>query len=137
MGTGREVAHRDRDQPGNRDAHQPADARQHRRLHQELVQNVLPPRADGFADADLARPLRHHRQHDVHDHHAADHHEHADDADRRAGDRAGQLIPGADQRVGGLDREIVVLLRTQMAVRAQQHAHFILGLFQLIAARAP
>ena len=44
-------------------------------------QDVAPVRADRHADADLARPLRHAHEHDVHDPDAAD-------DERDAGDRA-------------------------------------------------
>ena len=35
----------------------PADRRQHGGFHQELVQDVAPARAHGFADPDLVRAL--------------------------------------------------------------------------------
>jgi hypothetical protein len=41
------------------------------RLHQELAQDVAPPRAQGLAHADLADALGHRDEHDVHDHDAA------------------------------------------------------------------
>src|SRR5262249_121769 len=49
-----------------------ADARLHYRLDQKLQSDVAALGAQRAADADLARPLRHGRQHDVHDTDAAD-----------------------------------------------------------------
>src|SRR3954469_18817888 len=69
-----------------------AGQRNDRRLDQELPDAVTLPRADGAADADLARPLQPAGQHDVHDPDAADqqrdrrdrHHHHLEDALRAA-----------------------------------------------------
>ena len=63
-----------------READQAAEQAQHERLEQELQQDVMALRADGLADADLARPLRHGHEHDVHDADAADEQRDADDA---------------------------------------------------------
>ena len=70
----------------------PAGERDDRRLDQELTDDVALLRADGAADADLARPLHHAGEHDVHDADAADeqrdrrdrHHDHLEDALRAA-----------------------------------------------------
>src|SRR5207249_10602752 len=49
------------------DAHQPAHLGEHDRFEQELADDVVLSRADGLAHADLAGPLGHADQHDVHD----------------------------------------------------------------------
>ena len=72
--------------PGDDDADQAAAAGQQGGLHQELIEDVAAAGAQRFADADLVGSLGDHRQHDVHDHDAADHHEYGDDADRHGGD---------------------------------------------------
>ena len=64
-----------------RNAARAAQQAHEQRLDEELHQDVLPAGADGLADADLARPLGHGDDHDVHDADAADH-------QRDAGDRA-------------------------------------------------
>ena len=67
----------------------PIDAAQHRkhdRLDQELGQHLALERADGQADADLARALGDRDQHDVHDADAA--HQQADAPQRRSGARS-------------------------------------------------
>ena len=48
-----------------------------------------PPRAERLAQADLARPLGDHHQHDVHDDDAADDQRQADDADEHGEDAVG------------------------------------------------
>src|SRR5664280_3678222 len=50
-----------------RDARRAARQGERERLHQKLRLDVPAPRADRHAHADLARPLRHRDQHDVHD----------------------------------------------------------------------
>src|SRR5262245_40150631 len=49
-----------------------AGGRDQRRLHDELADDVGPPRANRAPDADLAGPLEHADEHDVHDADAAD-----------------------------------------------------------------
>ena len=65
------------------DADRAAQHADHDRLDQELGQDVAPPRANRFADADLARALGDTHQHDVHDPDPAD-------DKRNAGDGAQQ-----------------------------------------------
>ena len=55
-----------------RDAGGAADEADQHRLDQELPHDVAAPRADRHAHADLARPLGHRHQHDVHHPDAAD-----------------------------------------------------------------
>ena len=56
---------------------------------QELQQDRPAFGADGFADADLARPLRHRDEHDVHDADAADEQRQPGDEQPDGGDGAG------------------------------------------------
>ena len=56
------------------------------RLDQELQQDGAALGADGLADADLARPLRHRDEHDVHDADAADKEREARDEQADRGD---------------------------------------------------
>ena len=67
----REKADRVRKTRAERDADQPAQTRNGSRFDQELQQNVAAFRADGLANADLPRSLRHRHEHDVHDADAA------------------------------------------------------------------
>ena len=55
----------------------------------------------------------------------------ADDAHRHSRDGRRQAFPQAHDRVRGEEAEVVVLSRPQVAVGAQQHAHFVLGLVQM------
>src|SRR5437899_1803996 len=109
-------------QPGNqpRDHHAQEHAQRaanHRnggRFDKKLAQNVDPPRADGFAQADLPRALRHAHQHDVHDHDAPDHKRDRRDRDGDRDKRAADILPQGQERVTGLNREIVAGLVGQM-----------------------
>ena len=87
------------------------------------------PRApDRHAQADLARPLRHRDQHDVHDADAA--HEQRDGRD--GGQQQGQHLRGRLLRLEHLgevaDPEVVVLVRLQAVALAQELADLVLGL---------
>ena len=57
---------------GQDNADESAERGEHDRLDEELQQHFALERADGQANADLARPLGHRHQHDVHDADAAD-----------------------------------------------------------------
>ena len=61
------------------------------RLDQELQQHLPRPRADGQADADLARPLGHGDEHDVHDADAADEQADAGDGGQQRGHHLGAM----------------------------------------------
>src|SRR5437660_1084326 len=52
-------------------SNQSADQRHRPRLNKELAEHIASLGAEGLADADLARPLRHRNKHDVHDYDAA------------------------------------------------------------------
>ena len=67
--------------------------------------------AERLAQPDLARPLAHHHQHDVHDDDAADQQRQPDDADQHGGDAGGGLLVDVEHRVRGDDAEVVRLLR--------------------------
>ena len=67
-----EVADRLRQADADDDAEDATGQRDDRRLDQELADDVALARADGAADADLARPLHDAGEHDVHDADAAD-----------------------------------------------------------------
>ena len=75
-------------------------------------------RAERLAQADLARPLGHHHQHDVHDDDAADHERQRDDADQHGEDAVGGRVIDVEDRVGGEHAEVVGLLRLQAAARS-------------------
>ena len=65
-----------------------AEHREHDRLGQHLRHDVGAPGAERLAQPDLARPLGHHHQHDVHDHDAADDERQRHDADEHGEDAA-------------------------------------------------
>ncbi len=131
MGTDVRLRTRTATHPSHRHASQSAHARQYGRLHQILIQNVPPARAQRFADADLVSPFGDHREHNVHDHDAANNHEDRDDAHRHAGDGRRQALPEAHDGVRREQAEIVVLPRPQMAVGTEQHTHFVLRLHEM------
>jgi hypothetical protein len=98
----------------------PAQRRQHHGLDQELQQHFAFQRADGQAQADLARALGDADQHDVHDADAA--HQQAHRGHRAQ--QGGQHAHGAGQRFGQLlgveDVEVVVVAVAELAALAQQ-----------------
>ena len=81
------------DEPDD-DADQAAEEREGQGLDEELGEDVAAARADGLADADLARPLADRDQHDVHDPDAADDERDRGDA-RRAAASGSPLIDDA------------------------------------------
>src|SRR3712207_7881478 len=58
---------RERAADADQDADQSADQAEQDRLDQELEEHVARPRPDRHADADLADPLGHRDEHDVHE----------------------------------------------------------------------
>ena len=90
-----------------------AEDRQHDRLGQHLRHDVGAPRAERLAQADLARPLGDHHQHDVHDDDAADDQRQRDDADEHGEDAVGRLAVEVEERVRREHAEVVGLLRLQ------------------------
>src|SRR6185503_4775758 len=83
-----------------------ADVAQHDRLEQELEQDALRARAERLADADLARPLRHRHQHDVHDADAG--HDQGDGADDEGADLDAEtdLVELGDQALAVEELEV-------------------------------
>ena len=90
------------------DADDAADDGQKHRFEQELRQDVAVFRAEGFAQADLARALRHRDQHDVHDADAADEQRDRRHRDQEPRQRAGDRAERVGQRLLGLDGEVVL-----------------------------
>ena len=95
-----------------------AEDREHDRLGEHLRHDVGPPRAERLAQADLARPLGHHHQHDVHDDDAADDERQRDDADEHGEDAVGGRVVDVQDRVGREHAEVVGLLRLEAAARS-------------------
>ena len=102
----RRKAHKHRDQLTHQHAAQnPKDAanqRQRSALDQELHQHIALLRAQRLAHADLPRALRHAHQHDVHDHHAADHQRDRAQPQHDPREDAQQLVGNIQKRVVGL-----------------------------------
>src|ERR1017187_1053248 len=103
-----------------------AHAGHHAGFKDELPENVAAARSQRFADADLVRALGHAGQHDVHDDHSAHHHEDGDQPDGHGENRAGQVLPGAHQRVGSIDAERVSLAIRDVAAGTHEGADFVL-----------
>src|SRR5437764_6530542 len=78
---------------GRQDSNQSAGRREHRRLGHKLQNDVLFARAERAPEPDFARALGHARQHDIHDHNAADHQEYANQRHGHKSQIAGQLVP--------------------------------------------
>ena len=95
---GDEVDDELRDGECPRHAQQAADAGEDDRLDQELLGDVPPLGAQGPADADLAGPLGHRRQHDVHDADAADQERDRGDGSQDDAELAGRLSGPATSR---------------------------------------
>ncbi len=83
-------------------------------------------RAERLAQADLARPLGHDHQHDVHDDDAADDERQPDDADEHREDAVGRRLVDAEDRVGREHAEVVGLLRLEPARAAQRDGRLVL-----------
>ena len=115
------------DQDADPDAHEPADRRQGHGLHQELGEDVPPARPDGHPEADLAGPLGHRHQHDVHDADAAD--QERDGRDRRQQHRhdAGRFLLGREHLGEDADLEVVVLARLQPVALPQDGPDLLLA----------
>src|ERR1041385_3092719 len=109
-----------REQDADDDAGHAAEQRDRERLDHELRADVDAARADGAADADLARPLHHRGQHDVHDADAAD--EERDPGDRAHDDVEDRLRlpPLRQQRLGDHDLVVVRAAVQPVEQRADQ-----------------
>ena len=77
------------------------------------------PRAERLAQADLARPLADHHQHDVHDDDAADDQRQRDDADEHGEDAVGRRVVDVEDRVRGEHAEVVRLARLAAGARSR------------------
>ncbi len=89
-----------------------------------MLERLRPQR---HADADLARPLGHRDEHDVHHADAADEQRQEGDADHHHVEAAGDLVVEPEQGLVGHRREVVVLVRAQPAPRAQHGADLVDG----------
>ena len=118
---GQEARHQQAGAVAERDADQAAERRQRHRLDQELDQDVLAPRADRLAQADLARALGHRHQHDVHDADAADQQRDADDRAHHRGDAAEHARVDLAHLVLHHDAEVVLVVLGDV-VALPQHA---------------
>src|SRR6266536_4217234 len=99
-----QIADQYRHHPRQRHPNQPSGGRQNRGFHQVLIQNIAPPRTQGFADSDLMRSLGDYRQHDVHDDDAAHHHKDRYDPHGHGSDGRGEPLPQAHDGFRGEDR---------------------------------
>ena len=103
------------------DAERAAGEAEDHRLHEELAQDVAARRADGLADADLARALGDGHQHDVHDPDAADDEADARDAREQEAEDLRRLLLRREELAAVEQREVVVAAGRE-AVLAAQHA---------------
>src|SRR2546429_434423 len=78
-------------------------------LGQKLAHDITAARAERLADADLAGPLGHRHQHDVHDHDAAHHQGHAHESRAHDIEDLAQLVPEIEHALRGHHGEVVVL----------------------------
>ena len=83
------------------DAESAAGRRQEHGLEEELPQNLDAPRAERFADADLARALGDADRHDAHHADAADEERNRREHDEREERRLADLIPDLQHRHPG------------------------------------
>src|ERR1043165_1978332 len=112
-------ARRRREQIAAGDADAAAEAGQDDGLDEELQQDVAAPRADGLADADLPRPLRHGDEHDVHDADAADEKGNADDRAHDYGRRGERFGDHFQNLLLRQHAEIVFLIFLEVVARAE------------------
>src|SRR5690242_13856342 len=133
QGHGRGEARKDeargeRNQPAEEHAEHAAEHGEHHRFGQKLQHDVAAARADGFADADLARTFGDRHQHDVH--YADTAYQQADgtkydDHERHHG---GDFVEVLHHLLGGGDGKAVGLIGGHAPLDAQHGAHFVLGL---------
>ncbi len=89
---------------------------------------MAPARPDRHAQSDLARPLRHRHEHDVHDPDAADQERHRRDRGEQIGHHLGRLLLGLENLGEVPEPEVVVLERLQAMALTQERTDLILGL---------
>ena len=144
------------DQPRNHPEDSP-EARQHRRLREELPQDLPAARADGLLKADFRGPLRHGHQHNVHNADAADEERDARDAKQKNIHRIveGRLVPRLRENVvhlviravlgagigicrnklGGLENAQGVVPDLRHVIRLVRADHALLNLIKMIEDR--
>src|SRR5208282_1547940 len=123
----------------NRQRHQPGDAQPNQAaqqantggLDEKLQQNVAAFGADRLAHADLARPLDHGNEHDVHDADATDEQRQAGDKQTDDGNGGGLVVKPFHDLVLLVDGKIVRLAGPQVADPAHHLLHFVTGLVQV------
>jgi hypothetical protein len=108
---GDDVAARD----AQEDAQKAAELGEHDGLEEELLDDVVAARADGFAHADLARALGDADQHDVHDADARRQERDHADHERADADDPRHLRERGDEGVVRVDLEVVLLPQLQPA----------------------
>ena len=126
-----ELLHHQRQRPGDAEPDGAADQTDGRRLDQELQQDGPPLGADGFADADLARPLGHRDEHDVHDADAADKERQAGDEQADPADDGRHLVDHLQDLLLLVDGEIIRIARRQAPDAAHDAVQFFLGILQI------
>src|SRR6202035_5742708 len=106
-------------------ANDAANRSQHDGLESELQQNVSLARPDGFAHADLTRPLGHAYQHNVHHSHAPNNEGHAGNSEHANEQGTSNLVPGIGDGIRGKNCEVVRLVNRNLAPSPQQLANLI------------
>jgi hypothetical protein len=103
---------------------------------QELQHDIVAPRAQRLANADLAGALGDRDQHDVHDDHAAHHQGNGGDADDDSGKHAGDLVEQADEGVIGEDGEVIFGADRIVATGAHEGTDFVDEVIQCAGSHA-
>ena len=129
------LLHHQGQRPGDAEPDGAADQTDRRRFDQELQQDGPPLGADGFADADLARPLGDRDEHDVHDADAADKERQAGDEQADPADDGRHLVNDLQDLLLLVDGEIIRIARRQAPDAAHDTVQLIFGVLQI--ARRP
>src|SRR5207247_1210222 len=103
-----------------RDANPSAEQAEDDRFEEDLQQHIAPARADGHAQADLARPLGDRHQHDIHDPDAAHQQRHAGDAGEQRHHGLRRFFPDARHFLHRADHEVVRVARLNLVTPAEQ-----------------
>ena len=110
------------------DSDHPADRREGHRLQEKLLEDVPGSGADRQANPDLAGPLRHRDEHDVHDPDPADEQRDRGDAGEERGQHAGDSAHELLDLAEVTDREVVVLALVDPPPLAEELLDLLLGL---------
>ena len=94
--------------PAREEAEDSSRRREERRLDEEGAQHLPPARAEGLQEADLARPLRHRDEHDVHDPDPRDGQRHRRDAGERRREDPEDLAERLHHGVLRQDRDVLL-----------------------------